>query len=71
MDPVAERDQVWTAWWQEKQDEVVYGFLVEPQNQDRAGMMWQRSQEWDWGGGFPKSAGFTVVHHKIVGIRAC
>jgi hypothetical protein len=37
MDPVAERDQVWAAWWQEKQDEVVYSFLVEPQNQGRAG----------------------------------
>jgi hypothetical protein len=23
MDLVAERDQVWVAWWQEKQDEVV------------------------------------------------
>jgi hypothetical protein len=23
MEPVAERDQVWAAWWQEKQDEVV------------------------------------------------
>jgi hypothetical protein len=23
MDPVAERDQVRAAWWQEKQDEVV------------------------------------------------
>jgi hypothetical protein len=23
MDPVAERDRVWAAWWQEKQDEVV------------------------------------------------
>jgi hypothetical protein len=32
MDPVVERDQVRAAWWQEKEDEVVYGFLVEPQN---------------------------------------
>jgi hypothetical protein len=23
MDPVAKRDQVWVAWWQEKQDKVV------------------------------------------------
>jgi hypothetical protein len=23
MDPVAKQDQVWAAWWQEKQDEVV------------------------------------------------
>jgi hypothetical protein len=27
-----------TAWWKEQQDEVVYGFFVEPQNQGRAGM---------------------------------
>jgi hypothetical protein len=33
MDPVAKRDQVQAAWWQEKQGEVGYGFLVEPQNQ--------------------------------------
>jgi hypothetical protein len=37
MDPVAEWDQVRAAWWQEKQDEVVYGFLVEPQNQGGVG----------------------------------
>jgi hypothetical protein len=33
MDQVAERDQVRAAWWQEKQDEVMYGFLVDLQNQ--------------------------------------
>jgi hypothetical protein len=33
MDPVAERDQVWATWWQEKQDEVGYSFLVGLQNQ--------------------------------------
>jgi hypothetical protein len=32
MDPVAGWDQVWAAWWQEKQDEFVCGLLVEPQN---------------------------------------
>jgi hypothetical protein len=37
MDPVAERDQVRAAWWLEKQYEVRYGFLVEPQNQGGAG----------------------------------
>jgi hypothetical protein len=37
MDPVAERDQERVAWWQEKQDKVVYNFLVEPQNQGQAG----------------------------------
>jgi hypothetical protein len=37
---------VWAAWWQEQQDEVVDGFLVEPQNKDRAGTMWELSHEW-------------------------
>jgi hypothetical protein len=36
MDPMAELDQVRAAWWLEKQDEVVYGFLVETQNQGGA-----------------------------------
>jgi hypothetical protein len=36
MDPVAGRDQVRVAWWQEKQDEVGYDFLVEHQNQGGA-----------------------------------
>jgi hypothetical protein len=68
MDPVAERDQVRAAWWKEKQDKVVYGFLVEPQNQDRAGMMWRPSYEWDWRGGCIESVGFAVVHQKTVGV---
>jgi hypothetical protein len=37
MDLVAKRDQVRAAWWQEKQDEGGYGFLVRPQNQGGAG----------------------------------
>jgi hypothetical protein len=68
MDPVAERDQVRAAWWQEKQDEVVYGFLVEPQNQGRAGTTWRPSHEWDWREGCTESAGFTAVHHKTIGV---
>jgi hypothetical protein len=36
MDPVAGRDQERVAWWQEKQDEVGYGFLVELENQGGA-----------------------------------
>jgi hypothetical protein len=35
-DPVATHDQMWAAWWQEEQDEVVYGSFVEPPSQDRA-----------------------------------
>jgi hypothetical protein len=34
------------SWWQEQQDEVMDGFLVEPQNQGRAGTMWEPSHEW-------------------------
>jgi hypothetical protein len=61
MDPVAERDQVRVAWWQEKQDEVVNmsrcrvathkqnmhtGFgWFTPENQQRVGTTWWSSQE--------------------------
>jgi hypothetical protein len=31
--------------WNERQDEVINGFLVEPQNQGRAGTTWERSHE--------------------------
>jgi hypothetical protein len=34
------------ACWQERQDEVMDGFLVEPQNQGRAGTTWEPSHEW-------------------------
>jgi hypothetical protein len=34
------------AWWQERQDEVMDGFLVEPQNQGRVGTTWEPSHEW-------------------------
>jgi hypothetical protein len=36
------------AWWQEQRDEVVDGFLVEPQNQGRAGTTWEPSLSGDW-----------------------
>jgi hypothetical protein len=34
------------AWWQERQDEIMDGFMVEPQNQGRAGTTWEPSHEW-------------------------
>jgi hypothetical protein len=34
------------AWWQEQRDDVVDNFLVEPQNQGRAGTTWEPSHEW-------------------------
>jgi hypothetical protein len=39
-------DQVRAAWWQEEQDEVKNGSLVEPQSQDQAG-----TTVTDWHGG--------------------
>jgi hypothetical protein len=41
-----QRSQVRAAWWQERQDKVVDGFLAESQNQGRAGTSWEPSQEW-------------------------
>jgi hypothetical protein len=32
--------------WQERQDKDNDGFLVEPQNQGRAGTTWEPSHEW-------------------------
>jgi hypothetical protein len=34
------------AWWQERQDQVIDGFFVEPQNQGQAGTTWEPSHEW-------------------------
>jgi hypothetical protein len=34
------------AWWHEQHDEGMDGFLIEPQNQDRAGTTWELSHEW-------------------------
>jgi hypothetical protein len=47
---------------------VGYDFLVEPQNQGRAGTTWRPSHEWDWHIGCTEFAGFAVVHHKTVGV---
>jgi hypothetical protein len=44
--PVGQRGQVWTAWWQERQDEVEDGFLVEPENQGQVGTSCEPSHEW-------------------------
>jgi hypothetical protein len=45
------------AWWHEQQDEVVDGFLVEAQNQGRAGAMWVPSHEWRFVEATPSSRG--------------
>jgi squalene cyclase len=36
------------AWWQERQDEVENGFLVEPQNQGRAWTSGSQVRSGDW-----------------------
>jgi hypothetical protein len=50
-------------------DEVVDGFLVEPQNQGRAGTTWWSSHEWRLARGYTESVGFTLVRHKTIGFR--
>jgi hypothetical protein len=44
--PGGQRSQVWAAWWQERQYEVMDDFLVESQNQGRSRTMWEPSHEW-------------------------
>jgi hypothetical protein len=56
--PGGQRSQVWAAWWQERQDEVMDGFLVEPQNQGRAEITWEPSHEWKLAEATPSVRGF-------------
>jgi hypothetical protein len=46
--PGGQWSQVRAAWWHEQQDDVMDGFLVEPQNKGRAGTTWEPSHECDW-----------------------
>jgi hypothetical protein len=55
------------AWWREQQDEVVDGFLVEPQNQDRAGTTWEPSHEWRLAEATLSSRGFRWFTRKPLG----
>jgi hypothetical protein len=52
------------AWWHEQQDEVMDGFLVEPQNQGRAGTTWKPSNEWRLVEATPSSRGFQWFTRK-------
>jgi hypothetical protein len=62
--PSGQRSQVQAAWWHEQQDEVMDGFLVEPQNQGRAGTMWEPSHEWQLAEATPSSQGFQWFTRK-------
>jgi hypothetical protein len=55
------------AWWQERQDEVMDGFLVEPQNQGRARTAWELSHEWRLEEATMSSRGFQWFTRKPLG----
>jgi hypothetical protein len=55
------------AWWQEQQDEVLDGFLVEPQNKGRAGTTWEPSHEWRLAEATLSSQGFRWFTRKPLG----
>jgi hypothetical protein len=55
------------AWWHEQQDEVLDGFLVEPQNQGRAGTTWEPSYEWRLAEATPSSWGLQWFTRKPQG----
>jgi hypothetical protein len=58
---------VWAAWWQERQDEVMDDFLIEPQNQGRAGTTWEPSHEWRLAEATPSSRCFRWFTRKPLG----
>jgi hypothetical protein len=55
------------AWWHEQQDEVMDGFLVEPQNQGQAETTWEPSHEWRLAEATPSSRGFQCFTRKPLG----
>jgi hypothetical protein len=55
------------AWWQERQDEVMDSFLVEPQNQGRARTTWEPSHEWRLAEATPSLRGFRWFTRKPLG----
>jgi hypothetical protein len=55
------------AWWHEQQDEVMDGFLVEPENQGRVGTTWELSHEWRLAEATPSSRGFQWFTTKPLG----
>jgi hypothetical protein len=55
------------AWWHKQQDEVMEGFLVEPQYQSRAGTTWELSHEWRLAEATPSSRGLQRFTRKPLG----
>jgi hypothetical protein len=51
-------------WWHELQDEVMDNFLVEPENQGRAGTTWKPNHEWRLVEATPSSWGFQWFTRK-------
>jgi hypothetical protein len=66
-DPVASGVKVQAAWWHEQQDEVMDGFLVEPQNQGRVGTTWEPSHQWRLAEATPSSWGLQWFTRKPLG----
>jgi hypothetical protein len=52
---------------EELQDEVMDGFLVAPQNQGRAGTMWEPNHEWRLAEATPSLWGFQRFTRKPLG----
>jgi hypothetical protein len=54
------------AWWHEQQNEVMDGFLVEPQNQGRARTTWELSHECQLAEATSSSRGFQWFTGKAI-----
>jgi hypothetical protein len=65
--PGDQRSQVRAALWHEQQDEVMDSFLVEAQNQGRAGTTWEPCHEWRLAEATPSSRGFQWFTRKPLG----
>jgi hypothetical protein len=65
--PGGQRGRVQATWWHEQQDDVMDGFLVEPQNQGRAGTTWEPSHEWQLAEDTPSSRCFWWFTRKPLG----
>jgi hypothetical protein len=65
--PGGQWGQVQAAWWHEQKDEVVDGFLLEPQNKGRAGTTWEPSHEWRLAEATPSPRGLQWFTRKPLG----